>query len=93
MLTSLNAVTGRTVGENLEGVNCWNKEVITPLKAPFKDQGGIVVLKGNLAPNGAVLKPSAATPRLMQHKGKAVVFESIEDLRYLNPCFLLLFIY
>ena len=53
--------------------------VITPLERPFKPQGGIAVLKGNLAPNGAVLKPSAATPALMKHKGRAVVFEDIDD--------------
>ena len=48
---------------------------------PFKEQGGLVVLRGNLAPNGAILKPSAATPELMQHTGKAVVFEDIEDYK------------
>jgi L-arabonate dehydrase len=54
--------------------------VITPASKPFKPEGGIAVLKGNLAPDGAVLKPSAATPKLMQHKGRAVVFEDIDDL-------------
>jgi dihydroxy-acid dehydratase len=54
--------------------------VITPLGKPFKPQGGIAVLRGNLAPNGAVLKPSAATPKLLKHKGRAVVFEDIDDL-------------
>jgi dihydroxy-acid dehydratase len=54
--------------------------VITPLAKPFKPIGGIAVLRGNLAPKGAVLKPSAATPRLMRHTGRAVVFENIEDL-------------
>lgn len=74
-------VNGRTVGENVKEVKCWNREVITPIDQPFKPQGGIAVLRGNLAPDGAVLKPSAASPHLMKHKGPAVVFNSIEDLR------------
>jgi dihydroxy-acid dehydratase len=53
--------------------------VITPFKSPFKKNTGIAVLRGNLCPNGAVIKPSAATPKLMKHRGRAVVFESIED--------------
>src|SRR5437762_3530621 len=57
-----------------------NGALIRPLAKPFKPQGGIAVLRGNLAPRGAVLKPSAATPRLMRHKGRAVVFEDIDDL-------------
>ncbi|MEJ8836693.1 IlvD/Edd family dehydratase [Ramlibacter sp. AN1133] len=77
----LDAVTanGRTVGENIEGAQNWNKEVIQPLEAPFKEKAGIAVLRGNLAPRGAVIKPSAATPALMVHRGRAVVFEDIED--------------
>jgi dihydroxy-acid dehydratase len=77
----LGAVTasGRTVGENIADAQNWNKEVIQPLAEPFKDKAGIAVLRGNLAPRGAVIKPSAATPRLMVHRGRAVVFESIED--------------
>ncbi len=62
-------VNGRTVGENVKEVKCWNREVITPIDQPFKPQGGIAVLRGNLAPDGAVLKPSAASPHLMKHKG------------------------
>ena len=54
--------------------------MITPVAKPFKPQGGIAVLRGNLAPDGAVLKPSAATPALMKHRGRAVVFEDIDDL-------------
>jgi len=79
----LDAVTanGRTVGENIEGAQNWNKEVIQPLAAPFKEKAGIAVLRGNLAPRGAVIKPSAATPELMVHRGRAVVFEDIEDFR------------
>ena len=54
--------------------------MILPLDAPFKDKAGIAVLKGNLAPNGAIIKPSASTPSLLVHRGRAVVFENIEDL-------------
>ena len=67
------------LGELKDAVN-YNEKVITPLDKPFKPQGGIAVLRGNLAPDGAVLKPSAATPALMKHKGRAVVFEDIDDL-------------
>ena len=54
------------------------QDVVRPRSNPVYPQGGIAVLRGNLAPNGAVLKPSAASPHLMQHRGRAVVFESIE---------------
>src|SRR6185295_20212799 len=74
-------VNGRTLWDNSKDAVNYNQAVITPLKQPFKPQGGIAVLSGNLAPNGCVLKPSAATPKLMQHRGRAVVFESIEDYR------------
>ncbi|MGH8714350.1 MAG: IlvD/Edd family dehydratase [Casimicrobiaceae bacterium] len=73
-------VNGRTLWDNVKGAVNYNEQVITPLAKPFKPQGGIVVLKGNLAPDGAVLKPSAATPKLMKHRGRAVVFEDIDDL-------------
>jgi len=72
-------VNGKTIWENNKDAPCYNREVITPLSTPFKAQGGIAVLRGNLAPQGAVLKPSAASPHLMKHRGRAVVFESIED--------------
>ena len=74
-------VNGRTIWENNHAAPCWNRQVIYSFGAPFKPDGGIIVLKGNLAPDGAVLKPSAASPSLMKHTGRAVVFESIEDLR------------
>ncbi len=74
-------VTGTTVAENIAGVECFNRDVIFPLDQPFKAQGGIAVLRGNLAPNGAIIKPSAATPALMQHRGRAVVFENIEHYK------------
>jgi dihydroxy-acid dehydratase len=74
-------VNGRTMGENTAEAPCWNREVIAALKSPFKPHAGIVVLRGNLCPDGAVLKPSAATPKLMKHKGRAVVFENIEHFK------------
>ncbi len=72
-------VNGKTMGENVAGAPCYNRDVIRPLDAPLKANGGIAVLRGNLCPNGAVIKPSAATPELMKYRGRAVVFESIED--------------
>ncbi|HLI11832.1 MAG TPA: L-arabinonate dehydratase [Alphaproteobacteria bacterium] len=69
---------GRKLWENVKDATVWNREVIFTMKEPFKPEGGIAVLRGNLAPNGAVLKPSAATPSLMQHRGRAVVFEDID---------------
>ncbi len=73
-------VNGKTIGENIADAPNWNRDVIKPLAEPFRDRAGIAVLRGNLAPDGAVIKPSAASPHLLKHKGKAVVFESIEDL-------------
>ncbi len=73
-------VNGETIWENNKDAECWNRDVIFPYGKPFKKQGGIAVLQGNLCPNGAILKPSAASPKLMKHRGKAIVFESIEDL-------------
>ena len=72
-------VNGHSIGENVTDAPCWNREVIRPFGEPFKSQAGIAVLRGNLAPDGAVIKPSAASPNLLQHRGRAVVFESIED--------------
>jgi L-arabonate dehydrase len=73
-------VNGKTIGENIADTPCWNRDVIKELSQPFRDRAGIAVLRGNLAPDGAVIKPSAASPHLLKHKGKAVVFENIEDL-------------
>ncbi|MRI01828.1 dihydroxy-acid dehydratase [Kriegella sp. EG-1] len=72
---------GKTIGENTEDVTCYDRETIGTTKDPIKEDSGIAVLRGNLCPNGAIIKPSAATPELMQHKGKAVVFENIEDYK------------
>ncbi|MEP7353640.1 MAG: IlvD/Edd family dehydratase, partial [Acidobacteriota bacterium] len=74
-------VNGKTMGENTADAPCWNREVIRELAKPIRENAGLAVVRGNLAPNGAVVKPSAATPRLMKHRGKAVVFESIEDFK------------
>ncbi len=74
-------VTGRTLGENAAEAQCWNREVIRPLAQPLQANAGIAVLRGNLAPDGAVIKPSAATPSLMRHRGRSVVFENIEHFK------------
>jgi len=73
-------VNGRTIGDNNRDAQCWKPDVVRPFEEPFKRDAGIAVLRGNLAPDGAIVKPSAASPHLMQHTGRAVVFESIEDL-------------
>jgi dihydroxy-acid dehydratase len=80
-LLSKNALTvnGKTIEENNKNADCWNKDVIKDFESPLVKEGGIKILKGNIAPNGAILKPSAASPELMQHTGKAVVFESVEE--------------
>ena len=73
-------VTGKNHHENIQGkTDCYNYEVIATYNKPLIPEAGCVVVKGNLATNGAVMKPSAATPALMKHKGRAVVFENIED--------------
>lgn len=74
-------VTGQSVAENIAKAQVYNPDVIRPLDDPITANGGIAVLRGNLATGGAILKPSAATPELMQHRGRAVVFNSIEDYK------------
>jgi len=74
-------VTGRPLVEHLEGAAVTDPEVIRPRAEPLREAAGIAVLRGNLCPDGAVIKPAAATPELLRHRGPAVVFESIEDLR------------
>ncbi len=74
-------VNGHTLWDNCETASNWNPEVIRPIDRPLAAHGGIAVLRGNLAPSGAVLKPSAASPHLMRHRGRAVVFESIEHYK------------
>jgi dihydroxy-acid dehydratase len=77
----LGAVTanGKSVGENIADAQNFNPDVIKTMAEPFKEKAGIAILRGNLAPRGAVIKPSAATPALMQHTGRAVVFEDSDD--------------
>src|SRR4029079_6591778 len=72
----------KSIGENTEGAKCWNREVITTFDSPVQKEAGIVVLRGNLCERGAIVKPSAATPELLHHRGRAVVFESIEDYHH-----------
>ncbi|MBE6016064.1 MAG: dihydroxy-acid dehydratase [Lachnospiraceae bacterium] len=72
-------VTGKTMKENLEGVVNLNTEVIRPIENPFSESGGIAVLKGNVAPDGCVVKQSAVAPEMMQHSGPARVFDSEEE--------------
>src|SRR5439155_6280846 len=73
-------VTGRTLGENYTGAKVWNRDVIRPLAEPLNREGGLAVLRGSLAPAGAVIKPTAATPGLLKHRGRAVLFEDHDDL-------------
>ncbi|MEZ4851815.1 MAG: IlvD/Edd family dehydratase, partial [Bacteroidia bacterium] len=75
-------VNGKTIGENVADAECFNRDVIASIDNPILAEGGITVVKGNLCENGAVIKPSAATPELMQHRGRAVVFESNEDYHH-----------
>jgi dihydroxyacid dehydratase/phosphogluconate dehydratase len=72
-------VTGRPLVDYLDDAPIWDAEVIRPRTAPLVSHGGIAVLRGNLAPSGALIKPAAASPELLQHRGRAVVFDSIED--------------
>jgi L-arabonate dehydrase len=74
-------VSGETVWDEVKDVVNWNEDVILPAKKALTQSGGIVVLRGNLAPKGAVLKPSAASAHLLTHRGRAVVFEDIDDYK------------
>lgn len=73
-------VTGRTLGEEIDAVQAFPQEVVRPFSNPIFPQGGIAVLRGNLAPGGAIIKQSAADAKLMKHEGRAVVFEDAQDL-------------
>ncbi len=72
---------GQTLAENVAEAICYDERVIATIDKPFKERSGIAVLRGNLCPNGAIIKPSAATPALMSHRGRAVVFETPDELR------------
>jgi dihydroxy-acid dehydratase len=73
-------VNGRSMADNVRDARCWNEDVIRPLAMPLAPEGGTVILFGNLCPDGAVVKQSAASPHLLVHRGRAVVFEDHEDL-------------
>ena len=68
-------VNGRTLGENIAGAEVYNDDVIRPLDKPIYAEGALAVLRGNLAPDGVVIKPSACAPHLLQHTGRALVFD------------------
>ncbi len=74
------SVNGRTLADNVRDARCWNEDVIRPLGVPLAAEGGTVILFGNLCPDGAVLKQSAASPHLLTHRGRAVVFENQADI-------------
>ncbi len=82
-LLEKNALTanGRSIWENVENAPCYNDDVIRTVENPLVKSGGICILRGNLAPRGAVLKPSAASPHLMKHRGRAVVFNNFDDYK------------
>lgn len=82
-LLEKNALTanGRSIWENVESAACYSDDVIRTVDNPLVKNGGICILRGNLAPRGAVLKPSAASPHLMKHRGRAVVFENFDDYK------------
>lgn len=74
-------VNGESIWNNCQNSPIYNDEVIRPIDNPLRKDGGMCILRGNLAPKGAVLKPSAASPELMQHRGRAVVFENFDDYK------------
>jgi L-arabonate dehydrase len=74
-------VNGKTLNENYAAEECYNREVIASVDNPFNPLSGVAILKGNLCENGCVIKPSAASPHLMKHTGKAIVFNDIEDFK------------
>jgi dihydroxy-acid dehydratase len=74
-------VNGRTLAENIGGVACWNDDVIRPLDRALSSEGGTAILRGNLCPDGSVIKQTAASPHLLKHRGRAYVFESYQQMR------------
>ncbi len=79
-LTAL-TVTGDTLGKNIDGAQVWNKDVIRSLDNPIYKEGALAVLKGNIAPDGCVIKPSACAAKFMQHRGRALVFDSYAEMK------------
>jgi dihydroxy-acid dehydratase len=80
LATSRITMNGKTLAENIARAEIYNEDVIRPVASPLQEAGGLAVLRGNLAPNGAVIKPSAAEPHLLKHKGPAVVFRDYNDM-------------
>jgi dihydroxy-acid dehydratase len=74
-------VNGRTLGANIDGAKVWNDDVIRPLDRPIYAEGALAVLRGNLAPDGVVIKPSACAPHLLRHSGRALVFDDVPALK------------
>ena len=81
LLKPVKTVLGSGLEEYYKDAECWNRDVIFPFKHPIKKDAGLTVLRGSLAPRGAIIKPSAATSELLEHRGPAYVFESIEDMK------------
>ena len=81
LLKPVKTVLGSGLDEYYKDVACWNRDVIFSFKDPVKKDAGLTVLRGSLAPKGAIIKPSAATSELLEHRGPAYVFESVEDMK------------
>lgn len=81
LLKPVKTVLGSDLEDYYRDAKCWNRDVIFSFKNPIKRDAGLTVLRGTLAPEGAVIKPSAATPELLEHRGSAYVFENVEDMK------------
>ena len=81
LLKPVKTVLGSGLDKYYKDVECWNRDVIFSFKDPIKKDAGLTVLRGSLAPNGAIIKPSAATSELLEHRGPAYVFENVEDMK------------
>ncbi len=81
LLKPVKTVLGSDLEDYYRDAKCWNRDVIFSFKNPIKRDAGLTVLRGTLAPEGAVIKPSAATPELLEHRGPAYVFENVEDMK------------
>ena len=78
---SARTVSGRTLGDDIAGAQVWNDDVIRPLDRPVYREGALAVLRGNLAPDGCVIKPSACSPKYLKHRGQALVFDSYAAMK------------
>jgi dihydroxy-acid dehydratase len=81
LLKPVKTVLGSGLDEYYKDAECWNRDVIFSFKDPIKKDAGLTVLRGSLAPKGAIIKPSAATSELLEHRGPAYVFDSVEDMK------------